>query len=282
MTIKTSTLRPGLLVSLRTILSGNVSYQTQTIEAEHATDDGQRRAKWETLKTVTDPEEHEAGKVARGKARSAVSRVCSWSAFGLLCPEANAAELEAAIADARKTADAFNEGAKVTRLSVYVLTGRIAADDVEAAKAINSEVRELLDTMARGVSGLDPEAIREAANRARGLGQMLNPETEARLRVAIEAARNVARQIVKAGESAAIEVDRLALRKIAESRTAFLDLSDADEIAAPVASGRAVDLEAPAPDDDEPEAEAEAPASDEPATVRATGVSARTLDLFAF
>lgn len=248
MSIQSSTLRPGLLVSLKTSLTGNVSYQTKTIEAETKTEAGALYALWETARTVADPEEHEAGKKARSAARSAVSRVCSQSAFGLLCPEANGAELEEAVAEARRIADRFNATAKLTRLGVYVITGRIAADDVEAAKAINSEVRELLDTMRKGVSDMDPETIRDAANRARGLGQMLQPEAEARLRVAIEAARSAARQITKAGESAAIEVDQLAIRRIAESRTAFLDLSEAAEVKTATATGRAVDfLSEPAP-----------------------------------
>lgn len=242
MAIKTSTLRPGLLVSLKTSLTGNVKYQTRTIDAEHKTEEGALKAIWETARTVIDPEEHEAGKKARGAARSAVSRVCSLSAFGLLCPESSADMLEGAIAEARRIAADFNTTASLTRLSVYVITGRIAADDVEAAKAINSEVRELLDTMRQGVSEMNAETIRDAANKARGLGQMLLPEAEARLRVAIEAARVAARQIVKAGESAALTVDQLAMRRIAESRTAFLDLDDAAEVSAPVASGRAVDF----------------------------------------
>lgn len=247
MTIKTSTLRPGLLVSLKTSLTGNVKYQTRTIGAEHRTEEGALHAVWETARTVIDPAEHEAGKKARGSARFTVARVCSTSAFGLLCPEDGAAALESAIVEARAIAEKFNQTATLTRLSVYVITGRIAADDVEAAKAINSEVRDLLDTMRQGVSDMDAATIREAANKARGLGQMLLPEAEARLRVAIEAARTAARQIIKAGESAGIEVDQLAMRRIAESRTAFLDMDDAGEIGAPVASGRAVDFTSEAP-----------------------------------
>jgi hypothetical protein len=243
MAIKTSTLRPGLLVSLKTSLTGNVEYRTRTIDAERRTADGALQARWETERTVIDPTEHEAGKKARGAARTAISRVCSTSAFGLLCPEANADALETAIAEARAIADAFNASATLTRLTVYAITGRIAADDVEAARAINSEVRELLETMRQGVADMDPEAIREAANKARGLGQMLQPEAEARLRLAIEAARGAARQITKAGDTAALVVDKLAMRKIAESRTAFLDMDEAGEVAAPVPMGRGIDFQ---------------------------------------
>jgi uncharacterized membrane protein YkoI len=63
------------------------------------------------------------------------------------------------------------------------------------------------------------------------------------VKIAIEAARKAAREIVKAGEVAEIEVDRQAMRKITEQRTAFLDLDEAKEIAKPKARGRAIDLE---------------------------------------
>lgn len=59
-TFKASTLRPGLLVSLKTSCTGNVSYTRADIEAGHMTEEGKKRAKWETERTIEDPIEHEA------------------------------------------------------------------------------------------------------------------------------------------------------------------------------------------------------------------------------
>lgn len=240
--LKSSTLRPGLLVSLKTNLAGNVKYSTRTLGGERIVDGGSLHSRWETERTVIDPEEHEAGKTARGKARNAVSRVCSWSAFGLLCPTSNRAELEAGIAEAREIAETFNATASNSRLGFYVITGQIADNDAEALRAINSEMAELLSAMERGVADLDTKAIREAASRAQGLGQMLSPEAEARMKVAVDAARKAARTIVKAGESAAVEVDRIAIRRIQESRLAFLDIGEAQTVATPDAQARALDF----------------------------------------
>lgn len=242
MTIQTSTLRPGLLVSLKTSVTGNVRYQKRIIEGEHKTETGETRAKWETERVVINADELERAKKARSKARALITATCAGSAFGLLCPEADAGLLETALLDARKIADEFNATAELTRISVYVLTGRIAADDVEAVKAIKSEVAELIGLMETGVSGLDVQKIRDAADRAKELSMMLTPDAEARVTVAIETARKTARAIVKAGETAAAEVDQRTLRILREQRTAFLDLDDAREVAAPVAEGRAVDL----------------------------------------
>ena len=73
---------------------------------------------------------------------------------------------------------------------------------------------------------------------------MLNPKYSELVSEAIDAARSAARKIVKAGETAAVEVDRLALNKIRSARTEFLDLSEAPaEVAAPVQASRALDLE---------------------------------------
>lgn len=248
MAIQTSTLRPGLLVSLKSSVVGNVTYRKQTIEADHYTGDGMKKARWETERTIIDPVEHELAGQVRTKARNAISKVCAGSAFGLLCPESDADKLEAAIIEARKLADEFNAGAKLTRIHVYVITGRIAPDDVEAVRAINSEIRDLMSAMADGIDRLDVKAVREAADRAKSVGVMLSPDMQARVQIAVEQARSAARKIVKAGETAAQEIDTAAMRKITEMRTAFLDLDGQQEIAAPVVDQRAIDL-APAQDE---------------------------------
>lgn len=241
--MNTTTLRPGLLVSLKTSLTGNVSYSKNTLESEHRDDAGAEKARWETERTIANPDEFKKAKEARSKAASAVRSICALSAFGLLCPESKGEELAAAIVKARKIADEFNETSELTRLSVHVITGRVAPDDVEAVKAINSEVRELLAAMSDGVSNLDVSKIRDAASRAKQLGSMLTPEAEARVKIAIDTAREAAKKIVKAGEAAAAEIDTSAMRKITEMRTTFLDLDDVEtQTKAPVAVGRAVDL----------------------------------------
>jgi hypothetical protein len=260
--LKTSTLRPGLLVSLHTAVVGNVSYVRLDIQAEHITEDGSKRAVWETSKTVDDPTEHEAALKVQGKAGSLIRGVCARSRHGLLCPDNKIAELEAAITEAERLAEAFNASAKMTRVDVSVVTGRMERDDARAMRNINAEVRLLLDAMAQGVRSLDVERIRDAATRAKQLGSMLTPEAAKSCEEAIDAVRRTAREIVKAGETAGLEVDSLALKRINEARTAFLDLDDAREMATPAAESRALDLE--------PET---IPEISEPATRQAAGTS---------
>ena len=224
-------------------MSGNVTYRTRDLEESHIADDGTLRAKWETDKLIQDPGEHDRGVKARSKARSLVTAICSESTFGLLCPEADRERLTDAIAEARTIATLFNDNASITRLSINVIVGRVAADDVEAVRAINGEVRDLMDAMDRGLQRLDVGAIREAANKVRELSAMLSPEAASRAQMAIEAARSAARQIAKAGETAAIEVDARALRMVRESRLAFLDMEEAAEMQQPSLFARPVDLE---------------------------------------
>lgn len=241
--MQTTTIRPGLLVSLNTSVQGNVTYRATTIEGEHETTDGAIKAVWETEKTITDPAEFKRATEVRSKARSLIGGVCVHSAFGYLCPEADAQLLQDRIAQAQQLAADFNATASLTRVSVRVIAGKIAADDVQAARAINSEVSDLLDKMARGVQAMDVEAIRDAASRAKQLGAMVTEDNSVRLQKAIDAARSAARQIVKAGETAAAEIDQRAIRAIMESRTAFLDFSEAQEIQDPTVTGRALDME---------------------------------------
>lgn len=242
--MQVSTLRPGLLISLKTSVTGNVAYSKRDIEADHFTGDGSRRAIWETERSIADPAEHEEAIKVRGKCRTLITKLCAPSSFGLLCREDKRAELDAAVREARDIADGFNAGARLTRVAVHVMVGRVASDDIEAVRAINSEVRDLLTAMETGIEKLDAQAVRDAATKAKALGQMLSPGASEKVARAIEVARSAATRIVKAGETAASEVDAATLRIIRASRTAFLDLDDAVEVAKPVdTSGRAVDFD---------------------------------------
>ena len=85
--------------------------------------------------------------------------------------------------------------------------------------------------------------VRDAANRASAVSEMLSEDAKGRLDVAITAARSAARKIVKAGDEVAIEVDRFTIAKISMARTSFLDLDDEAEVATPAMEGRALDME---------------------------------------
>lgn len=244
--MQTTTIRPGLLVSLKTSVSGNVHYTKRDLEIARETETGAVKASWETERTINDPKEFEEATKIRSNARNLIVQVCAASAFGLLCPQDRSDELTKAINDAQAMAREFNSRATLTRVTVYVVAGVIAQDDVQATQAINAEIADLLTRMEQGVRGFDVEAIRDAAKRAKSIAAMVTPEASVRLQLAIDAARKAATTIVKAGEAASLELDARAVRAITESRTAFLDLSDAGEIAAPVATGRALDME-PAP-----------------------------------
>jgi len=244
MTITTinQTLRPGFLISLKTSLRGNVTYRKEDIEADHAEDDGTRKAKWQTERTIANPDEFKRGTVARSAARRRVASVCTQSAFGMLCPEIDRAKLDLAIADARKVADEFNSTAELSRLYVYILVGKVASDDVEAIKAINSEVRDLLGDMERGIKAFDAKAIREAASKVKSMGQMLSQDAAAKIQVAVDAARYTARQIAQTGDSVGRSVDQAAINRLAEARASFLDLDEVQSVGAPQAAARTVDM----------------------------------------
>lgn len=243
MTIKSTTIRPGLLVSLKTSVRGNVSYDKKIIELA-AVDEktGIQKASWETVRTTIDPVEHEDARLAQSKACTAIRRVCKKSNFGLLCPQADAEELDLAIAEARQIAADFNAKAKLSRFSLFVVCGTIAANDVEAVKAINSDIADLLQEMEQGVGDVDVKVIREAASKAKAIAEMLSAEARVQAEIAIEAARKAAREIKKADGKGA--VDKRTMRTIAEARQVFLDMDEPAVVAAPKAKTRVVDLAA--------------------------------------
>ena len=94
--------------------------------------------------------------------------------------------------------------------------GRVARDDVEAVRAINGEVRDLMLAMERGLKNLDVETVREAANKARSLAGMLSPEAAEKAQVAIAVA-HVGRTADRQGrETGAVAVDEAVLRRYRE------------------------------------------------------------------
>src|SRR5882762_4674000 len=144
---QTRTIRPGLLVSLKTTVTGNVSYRKVDLEAAHIDDDGALRASWTTDKKVTDPAEHDEAVKVRGKCRSLITTLCAQSDFGLLCRQDNRADLDKAISEAQDLAREFNGRSSLTRVTIFAVIGVIAEDDAQATKAINSEVSALLSRM---------------------------------------------------------------------------------------------------------------------------------------
>ena len=243
--MQASTIKPGLLVALSTSISGNVSYVKRDLEAEAI--GGGARVKWETTRYTNDIAEHEAAIKARGRAVAIVRAQCSIFGQGagtLVCPQDREAALESAIVEAKRIVSEFNSTAQLSRINFYVMVGRVADSDVEAMRAINAELRGLMDSMASGVKQLNAKAIRDAANKATQLGQMLSPEARGRVNYAIDKARQAARQIVKSGERAAREVDLTVAETIKNQKFAFLDLDEATgELAQPESVAFAIDLE---------------------------------------
>lgn len=226
-------LKPGILVSLKTTLVGGVSYERRDLEREHATETGASEARWETRRQIDDPAEHARATKVRSEASSLIRKVCTASAFGLLCPLAKVAELDAACAAARELCDLHNAAAQSTAVRIYVLRGQIATSDEEAATAIASEVKALLERMKSGIGSRDAAAIREAAGQVKEISSILSDEDAAKVQVSIEAARKAARQLTKAEKpdgKPASEQDLLAATQAVEmtlSRFAFLDVDAA-------------------------------------------------------
>ena len=244
--MKTSTLKPGVLVGLKTTLSGGVNYQHNDIEADHSDGDGGRVAKWETTRQIENEQEYERAVVARSAARIAITRVCHATSFGLLCPTEREPQLLAAITESRRIAQEFNATSARTNIGVYVLVGRIASDDVEAARAINAEVRDMIAEMKLGINLADAEHIREAASKAKQIAGMLSAEVAGKVGEAITEARAAARiitsKVEKAGEDAAAVVKTLNTEKLTAAHFAVLDLDPAAESQPVDAAGRDLDF----------------------------------------
>lgn len=239
---KLSTLKPGLLVSLKTSLKGGVHYEVEDLPAP-APASGEAVSAWKTVRTIDDVSEFERAKTVRSKARSLIVGGCAQTAFGLLCPTSDKEKLQARIQAAQAIVERFNAEARTIRVGVWVVCGQIASDDEQAARAINAEMAEILEKLEAAVRTCSPDAIRQAANQARQVSTMLSDRANEAVQAAIAAARKEARRLVRAGEQAAATADALVLETVKAGRLAFLDLdAPSAELVVPP-DARAIDLE---------------------------------------
>lgn len=242
-----STLRPGLLVSLRTKIHGGVDYDKRMLPPpDLAAQETASVKRWETTRTIADPEEWDKAVKVRSDARGLIVRACCYSDFGLLCPDNKEEELDAAIVQAREMIAEHNKGARRSQISLYVIAGRVAQDDVEATRAIGAEIRETVEAMRVAIAKADPEAIRTEATRARQLAGMLSDAAKGRVDEAVsqarKAARELAKRVSKGGEDAATVLQGIAVDALKAEHFAFLDTSDLETVQPEAIAAPAVDL----------------------------------------
>lgn len=266
------TIKPGWLVSLKTRLVGGVSYQTEDLGQER--EGAALTSEWRTKKHVDDVAELERATDTRSKSRSLIAGACIQTPFGLLCPEDQGEALASRLADAQRLVTEHNASAAYTRVELYILRGRIASDDREAVRAIFSDIRQAVSEMQAGIAALDVAQIRDAAQRARNLGRMLDAGQAERVNKAVDAARKAARVMVRqiddAGQASLDAVMlEVSTKPIDDLRFAFLDLEGGDSgpdgvpavPAVPVAPAdvRAVDMSATADSESDSAAPSAAP-----------------------
>ncbi len=229
----TLTIKPGLLIALRSTVTGGVSYSRRDLLVDDASmpaQEGAAASKWETTRVIQDPEEFTRAGKARSAAVALVRGVCVATSFGLLCPSDREEALGQAFEKARAIQVEFNASANYTRFDLHMMRGCIAASDEQAVRTINAELAGLVGELTNGIDKLDPKAIRDAADRARQLAAMLSPEREKVVSEAVAAARAAAREIVKRvekkGEDASIVLRDIRRGALEVARITFLDMED--------------------------------------------------------
>lgn len=277
--MSTIMIRPGYLVHLKATISGGVSYNA--VELEHETEGNEDRRKIMTEVVTSDVVEHKKALEIRSQARSMIERQCIRTNFGPICPPdpESKARLDEAIRQARKLVRDANTGFVFTRVNIYALAGQMASTDAEAIRSIGSEVASLINEMNEAVDKLDPDAMRDAANRANRIVKLLGDDQKAMVDEAIKQVRKAARvvtsRIAKKGEEAAIVARDIQRGAIERARIAFLDMDEDAAAPAPGEELPAVQTRAIDMDDDEaeaaPESDSEEPAEGETIAASAQG-----------
>ena len=230
----TTSLKPGLLVSLNTRCRGGVEYIKEDLGKD--IDGRQETAEWKTQRTIADRMEFDAARKAQSAMSAAVRRYCCKTPFGLLCPTERQDQLNEGVREAEEIRDNFNRTARFSSLRLVVMVGRIEATDEIAARRIAAEIRDLLSQMDNAVRRMDVDSIREAADAAKELEDMLEERQGQVLGEAIKAARSAAREMVREAKKNAGKLEAVMLKTstapIQSARFAFLDTSETKSVEA--------------------------------------------------
>lgn len=242
--MQTHVMVPGILVALKRQVSGGVTYTRDLVESS----EDEKIMRWEGTRYMDDPEERKKAVEVAGAASRLISRLCVRTSFGMLCPTERESELNQAVVEMRAMVSSWNDKARYSFIHVSAIKGRIADNDEEAIRAILQEARELLDRMDQGLSENDVKLIRDAANKAKKLSEMMVSDTSGQIDDALAAARRAARAIVKKAESTNKRVASAIVKAEREAfdaaRFAFIEASDETIEALPsVDLQRTADLE---------------------------------------
>lgn len=194
--IAVNTIKPGILVSLKSTVTGGVNYERNDLRAETAATGAEVRH-WKTTCYTADPDEHARATKVRNRAIYCVRSLCADTALGLVCPLEREVELRAAIEDMRRIVDEYEATARYTHVRVTVYRGTVDATDAENVNAVAEEVARIVSYMAEALARRDVKAIRDAATDAASLAMIVSDDAAQKLVRAIEAARDAANQIAK-------------------------------------------------------------------------------------
>jgi hypothetical protein len=226
-------IRPSLMVSLSTEVTGGVVYERKDL-TERCGKNGkdamgapstckllaahsgkcdfsemtkEEIRKWETTCITADKTEHDKAIQIRNKARSLITSITVSSKFGQLCPTEREADLMAAYEEAKRLAEDFNSGSTHTYIGVYMQVG-VIPDNEQSSRNMSFNVVQLIDGMMRGLNNGNEEEVRKAANSLTELAAVLDVDSQGIAERAIAEARSAARAITKAKAKKATDIEK--------------------------------------------------------------------------
>ncbi len=218
------------MLALQTTMKGGTSYELHESETER--EGGMLRKRRDSTVTVFDTDEHDRAVKVRGEARYCITRLCVKTPFSLLCPEENEAKMDEGVLLAKKMVADFNATSVYTKIGLYTMKGKILGNDEANAAAIAAEMRNLLAEMSAAIQKMDPDAIRDAIQKANEVSSMLVEEQQEKVTGAIELARVAAREIAKTikkkglGAVNVVTEYRAELLALKTAGNAFLDFEE--------------------------------------------------------
>lgn len=152
---------PGIVVALKTRVSGGITYQRFNKQVKQNAD-GLLVEEYDTVKTTIDPDLFAEATRLRSKCIGLVRAVSCETAFGMLCPASKEGDLDKSIEEAKRIAREFNDRSSTIKITVACLKGRVVDSDQEANDMVAEEMLNIIGELQAKLSAEHIDNLSEA------------------------------------------------------------------------------------------------------------------------
>jgi len=221
-------LKPSFIIVGDVAVRGGVQY---TVNNPDEWEEGSEHHKrWETHRTIFDPEEYNSGRATKARLQRQLNEVCTRSAIGLICPYEFEDRYREIVESIKSEIKDWNDIAKTCKLSFYPVEFEIEGANQKVAEALMRQLIELMEDLREALNKGDFKEVRNLLRNKKGFSEILPDDLGQDLREALESAREQAKELAKQARENADQFELVQravdTSKVSLARLAFVEYAD--------------------------------------------------------